>query len=93
MPVVSLIELPALTVRQGSVLARLWSAVTVVAPKMGGWLHDLLDTFRQPVLYLGAGSSICYAAWQVAQPLGWFLIGLTLLLVEGMTSKPTEGHE
>jgi len=86
-----MITMPALSVRQGSVLARLYAVVAVVVPRIGSGLRSLASRARQPVLYLGAGGSVCYAGWQVAQPLGWLLIGGCLLLLEGLTSaKPTD---
>lgn len=86
MACVSTIPVP-LTIRQGSVLARVWAVLAVAVPAIGRWLTKTATRVRQLALYAGAFGSVCYAAWQTAEPLGWLAIGISLFLAEGLTSK------
>lgn len=90
MPTVSVIAAP-FTVRQGSVAAKVWVALAVAVPAVGRWLTRTATRLRQLALYAGGLGSICYAGWQIAEPLGWLTIGLSCLFMEGITWKPADG--
>lgn len=78
-----------LTIRQGSILARLWAGAAVAIPAIGRWLGRTADRARQLALYVGGFGSICYAAWQIAEPAGWATFGVSCLLLEALTpAKP-----
>lgn len=90
LPAVSVIDIPLLGVRRGSVAGRILIAITVAVPKVGGWLTRVANRTRRLVMVVGSLAAICYAGWQVAQPVGWLLIGVAGLYLEGLTSDPKD---
>lgn len=85
----SVIDVPWAT-RRASRLAPLWATLAVAVPAFGRWLYKAVRKARQLALYVGGFAAICYAAWQVAEPLGWLTIGAACLLFEWLTSPPAE---
>lgn len=82
----SVIDIP-LSVRQGSVLAKVWAVTAVVVPAIGRWLGRTVTRGRQLALYAGGFAAICYGVWQISGPAGWVAAGVSCLLMEGLTTK------
>lgn len=83
------------TIRDTSLLARGWTALTVTArrygPGVGRWLARTGTRIRQLVLYLGGFGSLVYAAFLLSAVLGFVALGVALLLLEAL-SGPGDGR-
>lgn len=55
-----------------------------------GALRNLTNRLRRPVLYVGAMVSVCQAAWQVAQPLGWLTVAVCLYVLDELLTPDDE---
>lgn len=86
---VTLLDMP-LAVRRDSTAGRILATLAVAIPAVARWMSRTVNRVRRAVLVVGSLAAICYAGWQVAQPLGWLLIGAAGLYLEGLTSDPDE---
>ncbi len=76
------------TTRRESVLARLAGVFAVVFPQVRQAVARAFGAVRQAVFYVGGFGSVCYGLWQMWAPAGWIAVGVSLLLLEWLTSKP-----
>lgn len=81
--------LTATRTRDATVLGRLLGAARAAAPGVGRWLARSGRRVRTAALTVGGLGSISAAAWAVAVPLGLVAVGVSLLLVEYL-STPSE---
>jgi hypothetical protein len=49
-------------------------------------VHGITARARRPLLYLGAGGSVCHAAWQIWEPLGWLTLAAGLIVADDLLS-------
>jgi hypothetical protein len=68
-----------------SVLARAGALAVAHGPAVGRWARRAARKARTTVLQVGGLGAITAAAWIVAVPLGLFVGGLALLLLEPLT--------
>lgn len=72
--------------RDTTVLGRLVTAARAQAPGAGRWLRRAGRRARSLTLQASGLGSISWAAWEVAVPLGLLTVGVSLLVLEWLSS-------